>query len=153
MISEDSIAPDFTLEESNGTKHTLSTMKGHKILLYFYPKDDTPGCTIEACNFRDNIKEFEKLNIQLFGIGKGDKKSHLKFTDKFNLTFPLLIDTDLKISNKYDVLKAKSMFGKKYMGIERSTFLIDENGKIQKIWRNVNPLTHINEILEYIITS
>lgn len=143
-------APDFNLRDENKNSYSLNTLKGQKILLYFYPKDDTTGCTIEACKFNDKLDEFKKLGIVVLGIGKGDEKSHIKFKTKYNLNFDLLIDPNYDICKNYFVLKEKSMFGKKYLGIERTTFLINEDGIIKMIWMKVNPLNHTDNVLNYL---
>ena len=118
------------------------------LILFFYPKDNTPGCTLEACSFRDHQSDFSDLNAVIVGVSKDSEKSHEKFVDKFNLPYELIADEDLKLVNAFGVLKEKNMFGKKYMGIERSTFLIDPNGKILQSWRKVKVLGHTKEILE-----
>lgn len=140
-------APDFALKDANGKIARLSDFKGKKVVLYFYPKDDTPGCTKEACNFRDNLAALKKLNVEVLGVSNDDKASHEKFAEKYNLPFRLLADVDKKVSKKYGVYELKSMYGKEYYGITRSTFVIDEGGKIQQIYYKVNPEEHINEIM------
>ena len=140
-------APDFSLLDQDGKMHSLSQYKGKKILLYFYPKDDTPGCTTEACSFRDRLNELKKQGVQVLGVSADTEKSHKKFAEKFQLNFPLLADVDKKLIEDYGVWKQKSMFGKKYMGIDRSTFLIDKLGKIAHIWRGVKVNGHVDEIL------
>jgi len=144
-------APDFELLDQENKKIKLSDFKGKKIILYFYPRDDTPGCTIEACSFRDNIKKLKDKNIEVIGISNDNQISHEKFSKKFSLSFKLLCDTDKKISKAYGVYEKKNFMGRKYMGITRSTFIIDENGKIQKIFYKVSPGKHINEIFEVIM--
>jgi len=139
-------APSFKLPGDGGSEISLAQFKGQKVVLYFYPKDDTPGCTTESCAFRDNLKEFEKLNTQIIGISKDSPKSHDKFKTKYKLNFPLASDEDGKTCEAYGVWTEKSMYGKKYMGIERSTFLIDEQGKIEHIWRNVKVDGHVDEV-------
>ena len=141
-------APDFSLKDSDGKIVQLKDFKGKKVVLYFYPKDDTPGCTKEACNFRDNILELKKLNVEILGVSNDDEISHKKFADKYNLPFRLLADVDKNVSKGYGVYELKSFMGKSYYGIIRSTFLIDENGKIQKIFYKVNPEVHIEEIMQ-----
>lgn len=141
-------APDFSLNDSDGKKVELSSFKGKSIILYFYPKDDTSGCTKEACNFRDNIEELKKLNLEILGVSNDDEASHKKFASKYNLPFNLLADTDKNVSKKYGVYELKNFMGKSYYGITRSTFLIDEKGKIKKIFYKVNPKEHIKEILQ-----
>ena len=141
-------APDFSMPADGGKTVSLSDFKGRKLVMYFYPKDDTPGCTTESCGFRDQIKEFNKLNIGIVGISRDSVKSHDKFREKYDLNFPLGSDEDGKVCEAYGVWKEKSMMGKKYMGIERSTFLIDEQGKIARIWNNVKVNGHIDEVRE-----
>ena len=141
-------APEFTVEDDTGKKVKLSDFKGKKVVLYFYPKDDTPGCTKEACNFRDGISKITKEGAVVLGVSPDDVKSHKKFKDKFELNFPLLADSDKKIVEAYDVWKEKSMYGKTYMGVERTTFIIDESGKISHIFPKVKVDQHYDEVLE-----
>ncbi len=145
-------APTFTLPSAQGTAEaknvSLTDFKGKNVVLYFYPKDDTPGCTIEAQDFSSNLKKFEKLDTVILGISKDSIKSHCKFIEKYSLNFALLADEEQKTCKDYDVIKEKSMMGKKYMGIERSTFLINKIGKIAKIWREVKVNGHVDEVLE-----
>jgi thioredoxin-dependent peroxiredoxin len=145
-LKEGSPAPAFTMPTDGGGKISLADLKGSKVVLYFYPKDDTPGCTTESCAFRDAFHEFDKLNTQVIGISKDSPESHDKFKKKFNLNFPLASDTDGKVCEAYGVWQEKSMYGKKYMGIDRSTFLINENGKIERIWRKVKVDGHVDEV-------
>lgn len=140
------IAPDFTLPTDQGFDMTLSDFRGKKVVLYFYPKDDTPGCTKESCNFNDALPAFETLNAQILGISKCGIEKHKKFSNKYALSFPLFSDKRGDICEQYKTWKEKSMYGKKYMGIERSTFLIDEEGKIEKIWRRVKVPGHVDEV-------
>ena len=139
-------APDFSLPADDGTTLSLRDFKGKKLVLYFYPKDDTPGCTTESCAFRDNLPLFEKLGVAVLGISKDSVASHTKFKTKFNLTFPLLSDEKGTTCEDYGVWTQKSMYGKTYMGIERSTFLIDAHGKITRIWRKVSVDGHVDEV-------
>ncbi len=139
-------APLFSLHSDEG-EISLLDLKGKNVVLYFYPKDDTPGCTIEAQDFTKKIKEFEKLDCVVLGISKDSVKSHCNFINKYNLAFNLLSDTDGETCAKYGVIKEKSMFGKKYFGIDRSTFLIDKMGKIVKIWNSVKVNGHVEEVL------
>jgi peroxiredoxin Q/BCP len=139
-------APDFTLPTDNGREITLSKLKGQKVVLYFYPKDDTPGCTTESCGFRDSKPAFEKLNASIIGISKCSVKNHDKFKAKYDLNFPLASDEDGNVCETYGTWTEKSMYGKKYMGIERSTFLIDEQGKIAAIWRKVSVTGHVEDV-------
>lgn len=141
-------APEFKAEASDGKTHTLKDFRGKWVVLYFYPKDDTPGCTREACSFRDNFKRIESLGAVVLGCSADDLKSHDKFITKYNLPFTLLSDPDHKIAQSYDVWKEKNMYGKKVMGIERSTFLISPDGMIHKAWPKVKVETHVDEILD-----
>lgn len=143
-------APDFKLEGSDGRTHSLSNYKGRKIVLYFYPKDNTPGCTVEACGFRDKYEEIKERGAVILGISPDSVESHKKFIEKQKLSFVLLSDTEKQVAEKYTCLKEKSMFGKKYKGIERSTFIIDENGNVVKEFRKVNVKGHIEEVLEHL---
>lgn len=141
-------APDFTAPANGGKEISLSACKGKKVVLYFYPKDDTPGCTVEAKDFRDHIKEFEKANTLVLGVSKDSVMSHGKFQEKFCLPFPLVSDEKTSICEDYGVWVQKSMYGKTYMGIERTTFLIDEKGAISHVWRKVKVDGHVKEVLE-----
>ena len=142
------LAPDFSLMGSDGKEHKLSDYRGKKVILYFYPKDNTPGCTTEACDFRDNIKEISNLNAIVLGISKDNLTSHNKFIEKFNLPFLLLSDEEKAVCALYDVIKEKNMYGKKVLGIERSTFIIDESGNLIKEFRKVKVKGHIEEVLD-----
>jgi peroxiredoxin Q/BCP len=141
------LVPDFTLQDQEGKSHTLSQYRGKKVVLYFYPKDMTPGCTVQAEGMRDSMNDLEAKGIVVLGVSVDDVKSHKKFVEKHNLNFPLLADTDKKVVEEYGVWKEKSMFGKKYMGIQRDTFLIDEEGKFIQHFEKVNPLKHASQIL------
>lgn len=152
-LTEGSTAPDIDLPTDNGGTFRLSDMKGEKLLLYFYPKDDTTGCTAESCSFSENIKSFEKLGVAIVGISKDSVKSHDKFKAKYDLQFPLASDENGDVCERYGVWVEKSMYGRKYMGIERTTFLIDENGVIAKIWPKVKVAGHTEEILAAISAS
>lgn len=143
-------APDFNLQASTGEKISLKSLKGRKIVLYFYPKDDTPGCTKEACSFRDELAKFKDNSTIILGVSNDSLDSHEKFKIKYNLNFPLLSDEDRAISEKYGVYKEKNMYGKKHWGIERSTFVIDPEGKIKAIFRKVKVDNHTQEVLETI---
>jgi thioredoxin-dependent peroxiredoxin len=143
-------APDFTLEANNNETVTLSSFKGKNVVLYFYPKDMTPGCTTEACDFRDQIEQFNEVNAVIVGISPDPVGRHKKFIEKYGLPFLLLADTDNKVAEAYGVWKLKKNFGKEYMGIERSTFIIDKEGKLVKEWRKVQVNGHVEEALNYI---
>ncbi len=147
MLKEGDKAPDFTAKDQNGDTVKLSDYKGKKLVLYFYPKDDTPGCTKEACSFRDADEVYNKQGIKVFGVSTDSEKSHQKFISKYQLPFDLLADTDKEIVEKYGVWGEKSMYGKKYMGTIRKTFLIGEDGKIAKIFDKVNVSEHADEVL------
>lgn len=136
------IAPDFTLPTDGGGEVTLSKLRGGKVVLYFYPKDDTPGCTAESCDFRDGLDGFKALDAQIIGVSKCSVKKHDKFKAKYDLNFPLASDEHGDVCERYGVWIEKSMYGRKYMGIDRSTFLIDEDGKIAAIWRKVSVPGH-----------
>jgi len=141
-------APDFTLPTQGNGKVTLSALKGQNVVLYFYPKDDTPGCTIEAKDFRDLMGDFKNANTVIIGLSKDDVKSHDKFVEKFCLPFTLASDTDGAVCEAYGTWVEKSMYGKKYMGIDRVTFLIGKDGKIAKTWPKVKVEGHAAEVLE-----
>jgi len=147
MVKAGDKAPDFKLLSDNGKEVSLKKLKGHKVVLYFYPKDDTSGCTKEACDFKDSIKSFEKKETVVIGVSRDSVDSHKKFKSKFDLPFTLLSDESATMLEEYGVWKEKSMYGRKYMGIERTTFLIDEKGKIKEIWNNVKVSGHITDIL------
>ena len=147
-LKEGQKAPDFELENTNGENVNLSDFKGKRVVLYFYPKDDTPGCTKQACDFRDNISNIEKSDAVVLGISNDSQESHKKFTEKYGLNFTLLCDTDKKVSKAYGAYEKKNFMGKEYMGITRSTFIIDETGNISKIFYKVNPEKSISEVLE-----
>jgi peroxiredoxin Q/BCP len=140
-------APDFTLPADGGGEVSLKELKGKPVVLYVYPKDDTPGCTAEACAFRDQLPDFAKVKAQVIGISRDSVASHDKFKKKFKLPFPLASDEDGKVCQAYGVWMEKSMYGKKYMGIERSTFLIDGKGVVRNIWRKVKVPGHAEEVL------
>ena len=140
-------APDFELPSSSGKPVRLSSLKGKRVVLYFYPKDDTPGCTVEACAFRDNLPRFDKLYAVVLGVSHDSLESHAKFIDKYNLNFTLLSDEALVAHKLYDTWKEKTNYGRTYWGTERSTFLIGEDGKIRKIFRKVSPQGHEAEVL------
>ena len=141
-------APAFSLLDDSGSKVSLNDLKGKRVVLYFYPKDDTSGCTKQACSFRDNIRVFEKNNTVVIGVSKDNIASHQKFKKKYDLPFTLLSDESTEILTKYGVWKEKSMYGKKYMGVERTTFVIDESGKIKSIFNKVKVDGHTDEVLK-----
>lgn len=141
-------APSFSLMDSNGVNVSLKDFEGRKVVLYFYPKDNTPGCTKEACDFRDFFPDFKKKQITVIGISPDSIESHKKFVQKFNLPFILLSDEKKEVLKKYNVWKEKSMYGKKYMGVERTTFLINEDGKIIKVFPKVKVNGHIEEVIK-----
>lgn len=150
MLSEGSKAPDFIVKNDMGEEVSLSSFKGKNIVLYFYPKDDTPGCTKEACSFRDLSADFAKVNAVILGVSPDNVKSHQKFRDKFELSFPLLSDADKKVVELYDVWKEKSMYGRTYMGVERTTFVIDAQGTIRKIFPKVKVPEHAEAVLDVV---
>ncbi len=141
-------APDFNVNDQNGKSVKLSDLKGKKVVLYFYPKDMTPGCTAESCSLRDNYKALQKSGYEVFGISTDDEKSHRKFIEQQNLPFSLLADTDKIVHAKYGTWVEKSMYGRKYMGTVRVTYIIDENGIISEVIENVDTKNHANQILE-----
>jgi len=141
-------APDFTLPTDGGGSISLTELKGKTVVLYFYPRDDTPGCTAEACAFRDSLPDFSKVEAEVVGISRDSVASHDKFKKKFKLPFPLASDEDGNVTEAYGVWVEKSMYGKKYMGIERATFLIDGKGVILDIWRKVKVDGHTDEVLK-----
>jgi thioredoxin-dependent peroxiredoxin len=147
MLKEGDKAPDFSTTNQDGEKVKLSDLKGKRVVLYFYPKDDTPGCTKEACSFRDADDEYRKKDILVLGVSTDDEKSHQKFISKFQLPFDLLADTDKSVVEAYGVWGEKSMYGKKYMGTHRKTFLIDKKGEIVKIFEKVKVSEHADEVL------
>lgn len=141
-------APAFTLASDRGDKVKLSDLAGSPVVLYFYPKDDTPGCTKEACNFRDRLGEITKLGGKVFGVSPDDVASHGKFRDKYTLNFPLLADPEHKIADKYGAWREKNMYGKKSMGIQRCTYLIGADGKVAKVWKKVSVDGHDDQVIE-----
>lgn len=146
-ITVNTKAPLFSLLDQEGKLHTLEAYQGSKVLLYFYPKDDTPGCTTEACNFRDNYQALKDTGLVILGVSKDSIKSHEKFAKKYELPFPLLSDSDGSVCEAYGVWRKKKFMGREYIGIERMSFLIDEKGVIEKIYEKVNPKIHVNEVL------
>lgn len=143
-------APEFTLVNEKGIDISLNDFLGKKVVLYFYPKDMTPGCTTEACDFRDHHDTFNELNAVILGVSADSSAQHTKFIEKYGLPFSLLVDEDHKVSEEYGVWVLKKMYGREFMGIERSTFLIDEDGIVLKEWRKVKVKNHIEEVLESI---
>lgn len=156
QIKESQPAPDFMLPAIGSEtivkdgQVQLSALRGKNVVLYFYPKDDTPGCTAEACSFRDANHEMQKRGIIVLGVSADNISSHQKFADKYGLPFTLLADTDKEVSQRYGVWKEKNMYGKKYMGINRETFLIDKEGIVRKVWSKVKAAEHAQEVLETI---
>jgi len=148
MVEEGGLAPDFTLTDDRGEAVTLSSLKGSPVVLYFYPKDDTPGCTTQACALRDDYDVFEKRGAVVLGVSPDTETSHVKFKQKYGLPFTLLADPEHEVAEAYDVWKEKSFAGRTYMGVERSTFLIDSEGRIAKVMRRVKPDTHVEQVLE-----
>jgi thioredoxin-dependent peroxiredoxin len=140
-------APAFTLTADDGSKVRLSDLKGRPVVLYFYPRDHTPGCTREACAFRDRKAELQKHGAVVLGISSDSLESHRRFRDKFELNFPLLVDEDHKVAQRYGAWREKNMYGKKTMGIQRSTFLIDPSGKVAKVWKQVKVDGHDEQVL------
>jgi len=146
-IEEGSRAPAFTLSAADGAKVRLPDLKGKPVVVYFYPRDDTPGCTREACAFRDQSAALKRLGAVVLGVSPDDAASHAKFRDKYKLNFPLLADVDHKVAEKYGAWREKNMYGKKSMGIQRSTFLIDREGRVAKVWRRVQVDGHDEQVL------
>ncbi len=153
MVEVGKPAPDFSLLDQHGKKVTLSKLKGSPVVLYFYPKDDTPGCTTEACNFRDEAASFKKAGAIILGVSPDDTDSHAKFAKKFGLTFSLLADVGNKTCNDYGVWKEKNMYGKKYMGVERTTFVIDGKGIVRHVFSKVKVDGHSAAVLEALGTA
>ncbi len=148
-MKEGDKAPDFKAFASNGETVSLKDFKGQRVVLYFYPKDDTPGCTVEACGFRDNHKKIEKAGAVILGVSPDSIKSHGKFIDKFKLPFLLLADEEKAICKAYGVWVKKSMYGREYMGVQRATFIISKTGKVEKIYPKVDTKIHDGEVLQY----
>ncbi|TWU01338.1 thioredoxin-dependent thiol peroxidase [Stieleria varia] len=141
-------APAFTLPDDQGNKVKLADLKGKPVVLYFYPRDDTPGCTKEACAFRDRYAELQQVGAQLFGVSADDATSHVKFREKYDLPFPLLTDEKHTMLEKYGAWREKNMYGKKSMGIQRSTYLIDADGKVAKVWKRVQVDGHDQQVID-----
>jgi peroxiredoxin Q/BCP len=148
LIDKGQTAPAFSLKDQLGQTHKLADYQGRWVVLYFYPRDNTPGCTIEACGFRDQYGSLQGLGAEIFGVSPDDAKSHGRFVEKYDLTFPLLVDPDNKLATKYGVWREKSMFGKKYMGIVRTTYLIGPSGKVARRWDKVKVGGHVKQVAE-----
>lgn len=153
MTLENLQAPNFTLQNENGEQVCLQDYQGKNVILYFYPKDLTPGCTTQACDFRDRYEDFSDLNAIILGVSLDNAAKHTKFIEKHGLPFSLLVDHDHKVAQSYGVWTLKKNFGKEYMGIERSTFLINKQGIVEKEWRKVRVKNHIEDVLNYLKTS
>jgi peroxiredoxin Q/BCP len=147
VIEEGQAAPEFELTTDTGETVSLASLRGKQVVLYFYPKDDTPGCTTQACGIRDAWSEFEQTGAVVLGVSPDDEKSHTKFIKKYDLPFTLLADTDHAVAERYGVWGEKKYMGKSYMGISRSTFVIDADGKIKKVFHQVKPATHADDVL------
>ena len=150
MTQEGEKAPDFALKDEKGKIHKLSDYRGKKVVLYFYPKDDTPGCTVQACDFRDHLKDFEKKNVVVLGVSPDDEHSHKKFIEKYKIPYTLLCDIDHKVLQMYGVWGEKQFMGKASMGLIRSTFIIDESGNVLKMFYKVNPEAHWEMLLKHV---
>lgn len=150
ILEEGEKAPDFKVLASNGETVSLKDFKGQRVVLYFYPKDDTPGCTVEACGFRDQYKKIQKAGAVILGVSPDSLKSHGKFIDKYKLPFLLLADEEKEVCKAFGVWVKKSMYGREYMGVQRATFIISEKGKIEKIYPKVDTKIHDQEILKYL---
>jgi peroxiredoxin Q/BCP len=148
VIEEGKPAPEFELASDSGETVKLSDLRGKQVVVYFYPKDDTPGCTTQACGIRDVYGEFERAGAVVLGISPDDESSHVKFKDKYNLPFTLLADVGHKVADDYGVWGEKNLAGRKYMGVARSTFVVAEDGTVKKVMRNVKPATHADDVLE-----
>lgn len=153
MLQEGQVAPDFTLESDEGKKIRLSDLRGRRAVLYFYPKDDTPGCITEGCGFRDDFRQFQKIGAVILGVSPDKVLSHQRFKTKYSFPFPLLSDPEHKVAEKYGVWVEKNNYGRKYWGIARTTFLIDEQGRIAKIYHKVKPDGHSQEVLAALQTG
>ncbi len=149
-VMESQPAPDFALPATDGSTVRLSELRGKKVVLYFYPKDDTPGCTKEACSFRDNLGVLQDMGVVVLGVSPDSVDSHQKFAQKYGLTFPLLADEGAQVATLYGVWKEKKQYGRTYMGIERTTFLIDENGFVRRVFPKVKVEGHVEEVIEAI---
>lgn len=149
MLAEGTKAPLFTLDDQNGNNVSLSDFRGQKVVLYFYPKDNTPGCTKEACSIRDNMPDFSRLNVKILGVSRDSGESHRKFIEKQNLNFTLLSDPGHQVMEEYGAWGEKTLYGKKSMGVIRSTFVINEYGVIEKVYKKVNTATHGEDLKKY----
>ena len=149
MLAEGTKAPLFTLDDQNGNNVSLSDFRGQKVVLYFYPKDNTPGCTKEACSIRDNMPDFSRLNVKILGVSRDSGESHRKFIEKQNLNFTLLSDPGHQVMEEYGAWGEKTLYGKKGMGVIRSTFVINEDGVIEKVYKKVNTATHGEDLKKY----
>ena len=147
LVEEGSPAPNFTLTSDSGEQISLESLRGRPVVLYFYPKDDTPGCTVEACGFRDSYPAFEKRGAVVLGVSPDDVASHVKFKDKFSLPYPLLADPEHEVAEQYGVWGEKKFGGKTYWGVKRSTFVIDSDGNLAKVMHNVKPDGHPDQVL------
>jgi thioredoxin-dependent peroxiredoxin len=147
MVEEGKLAPTFTLESDSGNEVSLESLRGKPVVLYFYPKDDTPGCTAQACGIRDSWSEFEERGAVVVGVSPDSASSHVKFKEKYGLPFALLADEDHAVAEAYGVWVEKNMAGKTYMGVERSTFVIDADGNVARVMRRVKPDTHADDVL------
>ncbi len=149
MLAEGTKAPLFTLDDQNGNNVSLLDFRGQKVVLYFYPKDNTPGCTKEACSIRDNMPDFSRLNVKILGVSRDSGESHRKFIEKQNLNFTLLSDPGHQVMEEYGAWGEKTLYGKKSMGVIRSTFVINEDGVIEKVYKKVNTATHGEDLKKY----
>jgi peroxiredoxin Q/BCP len=150
MVDKGDLAPDFALPADDGSTVRLSGLRGSRVVLYFYPKDDTSGCTIQACELRDDLPAFEALDVRVLGVSPDPVSSHVRFRDKYDLNFPLLADEDHAVAEAYGVWAEKSMYGRRYMGIERSTFVIDPDGVIEAVWRKVKARGHADLVRDHL---
>lgn len=148
MLEVDQIAPDFSLNDQAGTQRSLSDARGSWLVLYFYPKDDTPGCTTEACSFRDALPRFENLDALVWGVSADDEVAHEAFTQKYDLNFPLLVDPDRTMLEAYGTWGERQFAGNRYMGVSRTTYLIDPEGRVARVWVQVDPEVHAQEVAE-----
>ncbi len=150
MLKTGDAVPSFNLKTESGKAISSASLKGQRFVLYFYPKDDTPGCTKEACSFRDNLPAFNKIKVPVFGISADDEKAHGKFVGKYQLNFPLLADPEHKTCEAFGTWVEKNMYGRKYFGIQRATFVVAANGKIEHVWEKVSPAEHAEEVLGFL---